>query len=402
MKTIQLILSVVVCFISLNSFSQNCGLDPWPGCNPPGYGTTPPIESYAPYNCNQYVRAGVIEGLIDLSDGHLKSGVSANYIKNNVTASAIHNDNMWIEVPQQYGQAISTHAADHSALILAESSSYPFAFASTPGYSSPLYSHSFPSAGSGSCGYDYYAYMDGLSYSGSTSSMSDGVTRQFRFYNKPSYVTITWQVGPGLTITGGGNGHTYINVKATCGSNNVSSYVRGVLSTSCTNSSSQRTFSKNFTVNKCPVDCGGTINGSTLYTFNYVSQSVNHIDMNNNQSWTWVKNSGSVNYWYTQNSGRDVYFSLNPGGYVAFSAWTSGCNNSYSFSRSYYGNQLLDSPEELPVQVEYNIYDMASGVTSSGKVPQKDLENIKKGLPPGLYVITIGDKKEKVLVQEER
>lgn len=396
MKINQLLILLISCLVTIPAISQNCGVNSSPGCTFANYDGSP-LHSYSPYNCNQYVRAGVENNWINLSDGTYQAGGSASSIEN-LNNGAIKNDLMWIEVPSIYADAISSHSADHSALILKNNSNHPFAFASTAGHNLPTYTHSNANAGSGHCGYDYYAYMGGLSYNGVTTSMNNGNTRTFSFSNIPSYASVSWQIGPGLLIISGGGNSSSVTVQAFCGNSNVSSYVKGTLNTYCTTSTTDREYTKNFTINKCPSNCTGTINGSTLYTFNYLNQAINHIHMNEtSQTWTWVKNSGYVNYWYTQNSGRDVYFSLNPGGYVSFSAWTTGCNNNFSFSR---GFSVFEAEIEtdIPVLIEYSIYNMSSGLSSSGKALSLELEQIKQALDPGLYIISTGNKKEKLLI----
>ncbi len=346
------------------------------------------ISTSAPYNCHQYVRAAVVKGWVNMSSG--QPTVSNSSILG-LPSSKIKNDEKWIQVSSSNADAVVPEGGgtDHSAVLLNGGWNYVHGgvgdFASTPSAGSYLYKHSHATYSTTTCDFDMYAYMPNFAKSGSTATMIDGQTRTFSITGLPSFVSLDWEEGPYLDVIGSSTGSSF-KVKANCGASSSSTWVKGKLSTDCIT----KEFVWNFTLS-C---CSGTINNSTLYTVNSVSQYSNQVIMDSYPR-SWIKTSGNVVSWSTAQSGRILNFNINQGSSVSFS--TNGCN--LTFYRSYGGWGFMRS-DNLGSKTDHSIevYDMVSQ-TRQKLVGSFTEEDVIMSLDPGLYVISINGKKKKVFVK---
>jgi len=299
-------------------------------------------------------------------------------------ASNINSASDFIEVCYKYqSDAASMNNADHSAYKVG--SSYPYY--GTPSYGSQILCSGIENAGycsTASPNVDHFAYIGDVTVTGS-SSLSAGTTYTYTLANLPSAVTIKNVSVNTFYATVEETNATNFKIKAQNSTTNLQITV--YLETSCSGSTSRyRTKTVSITSSGGNACNGGTINGSTLYTFNGVSSTSNTVAMNAT-NWNWSITSGYASY-STSNAGQILNFNLYSG-CVTFSAYKSGCGTrTYTFCRYSFFTPGDDPNAEQVTSIE--IYDIRSGrqVKSMECDPcSYTNEELTEDLPFGIYVI---------------
>lgn len=170
---------------------------------------------------------------------------------------------------------------------------------------------------------DYYAYIGDIQ--GSTSTLTGN--RTFSIGSNPE-LTYTWYTY---------NAELLISGSATQSSVTVSANGNGSVTLYCTIASpcsSSITKSVSFSVSNGTNSCthiNGTYSASgstnnTLHTLNNVSSGAVSVSVSctSTNSFTWVKTSGNVGYWYSYNNGKNLSFYLYNNNSVSFKVTAAG------------------------------------------------------------------------------
>lgn len=290
------------------------------------------------YNCHEYVRAALTgNNLVDLATGE-PDPVDFSYYSH----TTIQADPNFIRVcSSSHAEAIAhlPQSKDHSALKVGTIYAYSY-----PGSGDIYRSASALNYGT-ACDYEYFASIEDISISG---PVITGNQYKFTLQNKSNHSYITtdasrWSYDntkfteygtttdtqiilvPNSGVQGDFTVSATLNTSAT--DNPTGSCATGVngIETATTYTPTR---SNNFTVTPA-VDCSGTLDGGSLYTFNYVTKFTQHNVAMNQGSWTWVKTSGSAS-WSTSNGGQNMSFTITSGS-VTFNAYKSGCNRTITF-----------------------------------------------------------------------
>lgn len=348
--------------------------------------------SLSNYNCHQYVRAALINNWVNLDDG-TPNPIHESSIQGTVATGPIETDDNFIRVcSNEHAKAISTVGFSHSAIVrtggfVTNDLGY---FASTPNTGSQVYRQGHARSFTPSCTHKLYSTTTGITISG-PSSINLNATQVYTVVGLPSYATVSWQPLPGslqlisstatsITVKGIGSGSGSIQLK---------------LNTSCMDGTDHRPIkSKAVTV---MADCGGTLNGGSLYTFNTVGAgSANQVIMNAS-SWTWVKTSGNTSYWYTTSGGKNLFFAV-PSGCATFNAYGSGCNLTMTFCA--YGGYMM-AQEPATQSIDYKVLDIQSSkVVKEGTLSSStDSDDPMAGLPAGFYVLVMNGQRKKMVIK---
>ena len=369
-------------FYTLAGYSQSC-------TNPTGSVIS---GTYTNYNCHQYVKAALVKGWVNMNSGYPSNQSSIS----NLSSATIETDNNFIRVCNNYeakaiSMNISQNNADHSAVVL-NGGMYSYDYgnlASTPGFGSQVYTHGHARSFTNACSHKFYSTTSNVSISG-PSSVSIGATATYTL-SAPSNISADhWGVNTSyFDILSSNSTSVTVKAKSSAGSG----YVKVYLRTSCMSSGEFKP-SKQKTVSVI-ADCTGTLNGGALYTYNNVSSGASNTVAMNMSSWTWVKTSGSPSYWYTGSGGKYMYFSLSSG-CATFNAYNSSCNLTFTFC-AYGGYAMQYDGEE---QLEYHVHNLLTNqLARKGTAAPADEPEMLKDLPAGLYVLSIGDTKKKVLIK---
>lgn len=122
-------------------------------------------------------------------------------------------------------------------------------------------------------------------------------------------------------------------------------------------------------------NCTGTLDGGSLYSYNYVTAGTHNVKMHLN-SWTWVKTSGNASG-STSGGGKNMTFTISSG-CVSFNTYNASCNQYFTFCKSSWSSG-------------YIIMDMKSlKVIKEGKVKDTaEINALLAELPEGDYVVNI-------------
>jgi hypothetical protein len=358
-------------------------------------GTQFQSKSCTSYNCHQYVRAALIGGYVNMTTGVPSNECAfSSYSSGNISSG----DNNFIRVcNNSEAQAIVPvgNGADHSGIIL--SGGFPNGsgfgdFAATPNGSSALFRHGDPESFTTACTHQVYAVIANVIVSG-PSGLNPGTSGTYTI-NLPSYITADanrWSVDPNFFTINSQN-NTSITVTAKTGTGGTG-YIRATLTTACVGAGFKPVKEKLVSV---LADCGGTINGSQLNTFNTVSSGAANTVSMNASSFTWVKNSGNTNYWYTGSGGKFMYFSISSG-CATFNAYGSGCN----LTRTFCASGARQSTHLNNVS-NFKVLDLHTGkVQSDGVLADPgDMSSITEKLPPGFYVIYVDGVRKKIVIRD--
>lgn len=355
------------------------------------------------YNCHQYVRAALVNGLVNLGCGKPNQGpLNRNPKLSNLPSGNIKHDVAFIKLCNSSGaQAVSFIGIDHSALILS-SSGYPTGYyaAKPSGISSdPLYYMSNPQWAAGGCNYEYFSYVGNVQLVGSTSSMVTGEIRTFQLLSLPSFISsVTWSVeSPYLSVLSQNN--TSITVQANC--NGASgSFLAKVKATFGTGCGTARERQINFNVS-CLNPCAGKINGNTLNTVNGVPANYqNTVQMDGAGPYTWTKTSGPNIYWYTASNGKFLYFSLPSGTSANFNVQGMGCNRTVGFATSYFlmADTVASITEESEKPIVFRVFDFHGKTIKVGVIKPEEEKELLIGIPPGLYILERNNRRKKIAI----
>lgn len=330
----------------------------------------------ASYYCHQYVKAALIGNHVDMATGVPSDESQYASLYPNVS---IATDPDFIQVcitdakavvPVHYG-----NTAYHSAIILSNG-----LFASTPNESSQwVYKTISPRAFTSACLGDeqYYAPIPDIKISGTTAT-NQGMQFTLTLTNNgqpfPSFIQladIQWFINEdGNFFTEVPGTKTATSITLTANNLTGSSVVKYKLKTSCNGDNVFRTK----TIQILP-NCTGTLNGGSLYTFNYVPAGSNQVAMFLS-SWTWVKTSGNAS-WSTSNGGKNMTFTVSSG-CATFNAYNASCNLTFTFCKSSSFSA-------------YTVIEMKTlRVIKEGKVENiEEINALLDELPSGGYVINI-------------
>lgn len=343
------------------------------------YSSGSPIHTkQASYFCHQYVKAALLQNWVDLATG-LPTHAEADFLN---FAGDIHSDQNFIKVCSINDARVVLPSpggdpAFHSALKLNNG-----IFASTPnGSTEHIYTHQSATAFTTACpaSIQYYAAIPNIAVTGS-SGVNQGM-------NITLTLTNNGQPFPGFITLGAGNwsySSTYFNfvsstsTSITLQAKNVAGYsdVTYQLNTAC----GSRVEVKNVQV---VPDCGGTLNGGQLNTFNSVPGGPNQIVMVQ-PSWTWVRTSGTAS-WSTSNGGKNMTFTISSG-CSTFNAYNASCNRTIIFCKS----SSFSS---------FSVVDMKTlQVIKNGTVEDtEEPSTVLHGLPAGMYVVNVAGKTTRFL-----
>lgn len=329
----------------------------------------------ASYYCHQYVKAALIGGYVNMATGvpSNESQYSSLYENANIATDkdfirVCSESDAKAFVPVHYG-----NNAYHSAIRLSDGQ-----FASTPGSTNLwVYKHNTPRAFTSACldDVEYYSPIPNIQISGS-SAVNQGTQFTLTLTNNgqpfPSYLQLDdtkWRFNET------GSYFTFVSKTATSITliaNNLtgSSNVRYNLVTGCNGAD----FFRAKMVQVLP-NCTGTLNGGSLYTFNYVLAGSNQVNMYLN-SWTWVKTSGNAS-WSTSNGGKNMTFTVSSG-CATFNAYNASCNLTFTFCKSSSFST-------------YTVMDMKTlRVIKEGKAENiEEINALLDELPSGGYVVKI-------------
>lgn len=328
----------------------------------------------ADYNCHQYTRAALLGGSTYVNPS---SGIPSNEAAFlNYSNATIAGDQDFIRVcfvSDAKAVVPVGNGAGHSAIILSNG-----IFASTPnsGPSAPdIHKHQNPRAFTTACTEEYYAPIPGIILSGPTAT-NQGMQFTLTLTNNgqpfPSFLQLhkdRWSFNS-TYFTEVPNSKTATSI--TLIANNVTGYsdVKYNLITGCNGTN----FYRIKTIQVLP-NCTGTLNGGSLYTFNYVPSGSNQVVMFLN-SWTWVKTSGNAS-WITSNSGKNMTFTISSG-CATFNAYNGSCNLTFTFCKSSSFSA-------------YTVMDMKTfKVIKEGIVENiKEINALMDELPSGAYIINV-------------
>jgi hypothetical protein len=399
------LLTMLLLFIALTGLKAQIILPPPGGgsCNTGITGNI--IDHTTSYNCNQYVRAAIIQGSVNMTSGVPNSPGTLSSLNQYAIASS---DDFIRVCNKNDADAMAADGFDHSLVMLNggfyNSSGTLGDFASTPGFGSKLYEHSTPGHGTSVCDddYNFYAKTTDMYISGSSTFNIYG-NNTYNLVNKPSYVnSVNWVFDTNIFEVVS-QSSTQLVLKEKCDSDysNVSnSLIYAELSTSCLTADGgyKPKIKKYVTTNYSSSSCTGTLNCGSLYTFNSVSAgATNYINMNAD-SWTWVKTQGSASY-TVSDGGKNLQFSV-PSGSATFNAYNSSCNLTFTFSAGYgYAPNMEFTLEDQVIRsysvVSLSSYKVVRDGTFTGKEGKKE---VTRGLPRGFYAVTIDGKTKKVFV----
>ncbi len=355
-------------------------------------------------NCHQYVRTALLNKNVNLADGTFKN---TRDISDNSSWISTDTDNFVKVCRKEFAEAICfsgiSGQPDHSALVLSKGiiTGGKGHFASTPGSGSYIYSYGEASMYSGG-GTEFY-YFAVLPKISGNSSLSPGNTSSYSIQNKDYIKNINWSVSSSsLQIDGASNG-TSVNIKASCNSGSGTFYLKANITIK--DSYQIVTIKKPITIS-CTVipSCfDNTIDGENLNTFNYVSANTNHqIIMGLTRSWN--KSSGSTNYWYTRNSGKEMNFSIS-NGCATFQAYNGSCGtqtfifcatSGYHLKSKITDKKLNSVTEDI---TPFAIYDFNGKKIREGILEKYDGKSPLQMLPDGFYILKIYDTSQKVYVR---
>lgn len=362
--------------------------------------TTTPIDPTIEYNCNQYVRAALIQGIVNTTNGVPTATIDLM----TTSDTPIKSGNDFIKVGNSaYAQALSiNNVGDHSVLILdggfSGTTGY---FASTPGADCPLYLHYDVSFSTGSSSYDMYAITKGFKITG-PSTIQEGQQAIFTFDDgdNPVYSQITnidWDIDE-TYLQAIDSTDTSITVKALDTTYPDSVHLSAILSTSAIDVENGDHRPVISTYAKITSNCTGTLNGSYLSTFNTISANTAYVIDMNVGSYNWTKTSGNTNYYYTSDSNNKLHFSV-ASGCTTFTATRNGCSLTFIFCA--YGGYSMSSMESIPSEsVSYSIIDLSTGQEiRNGCVNKIDVDELSIGLPTGKYVLNVNGKRQQIVVK---
>jgi len=329
----------------------------------------------ADYNCHQYTRAALLGGTTYVNPS---SGIPSNEAAFvNYSNATIAGDQDFIRVCLGDAKAVVPvgHGAGHSAIILSNG-----IFASTPnsGPSAPdIHYHQNPRAFTSACTEEYYATIPNVTISG-TSAVNQGMQFTLTLTNNgqpfPSFLQLNnsnWRINEtGNYFTEVPNTRTTTSITLIANNLTGSSDIRYNLVTGCNGPN----FFRVKTVQVLP-NCTGTLNGGSLYTFNYVPAGSNQVVMFLS-TWTWVKTSGNAS-WSTANGGKNMTFTVSSG-CATFNAYNASCNLTFTFCKS-------------SSFAAYTVMDMKTlKVIKEGKIENiEDVNALLDELPSGGYIINI-------------
>ena len=122
-------------------------------------------------------------------------------------------------------------------------------------------------------------------------------------------------------------------------------------------------------------NCTGTLDGGSLYSFNYVTAGTHNVEMHLN-SWTWVKTSGSAS-WSTSGGGKNMTFTISSG-CVSFNTYNASCNQYFTFCKSsWFSGYIITDMKTLKVIKQGKVKDAA------------EINALLAELPEGDYVVNI-------------
>ena len=306
-------------------------------CTSPG---GPVYAKTGGYNCHEFVRAALVEtgNKVNLNTGQ-PIAQDFSYLSHN-TIQGDHDFIRLCNSQSSYAEvaAYLPTSRDHSSLRLNGGS---FAY-STPG-GTHIYTTICPrNYGSIPSDYEWYVSIEDIQINGPvintngeyefTLTNLSGHPYILTDNNRWSYsysgaFTLISETNDKLVIkpktgwSGTHNVQVVLNTSATNGSCNLGAL--GVL----TANTYTPTRSKSFAIQ---ADCNGTLNGSTLYTWNSIPKYVTNNVVMNTSGWSWTLTSGSAS-WSTSGGGKYMNISMY-GGSATFSATKSGCSRTITFS----------------------------------------------------------------------
>jgi len=363
-------------YLLFGTLTFTCLFDSLGQCpNDNGFSIIHTKPSGANYNCHQYVRAA----LLGINYVSLNTGVPISNESQFATLYSFYTiatDQDFIRVCLSDAKAVVPvgNGADHSAIILNNG-----IFASTPnGSTQHVYSHENARTFTTACSQEYYAPIPQIAISG-TSATNQGAQFTLTLTNNgqpfPSFIQladIRWSFNTNyFTEVLGTKTATSITLTA----NNVTGYsdVKYKLKTDCNGDD----FFRTKTIQVLP-NCTGTLNGGSLYTFNYVPSRSNQVVMFLN-SWTWVKTSGNAS-WSTSNGGKNMTFTVSSG-CATFNAYNSSCNLTFTFCKSSsFRSYIVMDMKTLKVIKEGTIENL------------EEINALLNELPSGGYVVNIDGK----------
>lgn len=288
------------------------------------------------YNCHEYVRAALLRDDWVDQYGEPDAIDFAPYY----SSSTIQSDPNFIRLcSSSYAEAIAhlPQSKDHSALMVT-GNVYAYSF---PGPGDIYKSASALNYGT-ACDYEYFASIEDIQITGPTiannkytftltnkSNHPYILTDASRWTYDTSKFTLDYSSDTQLVLipnTGISGSHSVSAVLNTNATDNPTGACATGVNGYETASTYTPTRSRVFTVLS---SCDGELDGSSLYTFNYVSSGVQHHVQMAASNWSWTKTSGNAT-WSTANYGQDMYFTLSYGS-VTFSATRPGCNRTISF-----------------------------------------------------------------------
>lgn len=337
---------------------------------------SPIYTKQASYYCHQYVKAALLGNWVDMATG-LPTHAESDFL---TYSGEVATDPNFIQVCVGDAKAIVPsprgNTAYHSAIKLNNG-----IFASTPdGSTQSIFTHQSATAFTTACPEEvkYYAPIPNITIAG-TSAANQGMQFTLTLTNNgqpfPSFMLLQqdrWQFDANyFTEVLGTKTATSITLTA----NNLTGYsdVKYRLKTACNGED----FFRTKTIQVLP-NCTGTLNGGSLYTFNYVPSGSNQVVMFLS-SWTWVKTSGNAS-WSTSNSGKNMTFTVSSG-CATFNAYNSSCNLTFTFCKSSSFSA-------------YTVMDMKTlKVIKEGSLDNlEEINALLNELPSGGYIINIDGK----------
>lgn len=375
------------------------------------------LDNNPNYNCNQYVRAALIHGKVNMDDGK-PIGSSSSFSGYNQFAIGESGSNDFIKIGPAYMDMAKAKAAngwDHALVILNGRFDNPDGtrgdFASTPGFFEKLYGHWKQGHGTSVCEYDFYDTVhSGIGITGATDAYTGVITRYT--LDVPSsipYITgAEWEVDESIfDIIAETDFYIEVRPKNSIPQNVHNTYVRAGLRTAEIDNEGgnkpliERSINAYFN----PFTCSGLINSTQLYTWNIVHYyATNNITMNTG-GWSWTVTSGTTYSWNVssgpQGSGQNVSFQM-PYGCINVMATNGPSNCSQTFTFCAYNSPPPSARTEnnLTSEIDYKVtrLDNKSLVKTGCIKSTEDESAITRGLPPGMYVITVNGKRKKVKV----
>jgi hypothetical protein len=365
------ILLVLILFVCITKSSGQCN-----------NGTGSNIYTkQASYNCHQFVRAALIGNYVNLTTGVPVSNESQ--FTSLYSTASIATDQDFIRVCSSAdAKAVVPvgNGADHSSIILNNG-----IFASTPnGSTQYIYTHQNPRTFTTACSEEYYAPIPQITISG-TSAVNQGMQFTLTLTNNgqsfPTFLQLAdtyWSFSTTyFTLVS----KTATSITLIASNVTGSSDVKYNLFTGCNGTNYFRTKQIQILPN-----CTGTLNGGSLYTFNYVASGSNQVVMFLN-SWTWVKTSGNAS-WSTSNGGKNMTFTVSSG-CATFNAYNSSCNLTFTFCKSSsFRSYIVMDMKTLKVIKEGTVENL------------EEINALLNELPLGGYVINIDGKTTRYVKSE--